>query len=140
MYVKRDSFMCSATHFHVARLMYVQCPMGRLKIIRLFCRIYSPLLGSFAKETHNLFSCVARLMYVQCPMGRLKIIGLFCRIYSPLLGSFAKETHNLFSCSATHACAEPYGAATVRRLLRITGLFCKRALYKGLYSAKETYN
>jgi len=33
-----------------------------------------------------------------------------------------------------------YGVATVSRLLKITSLFCKRALNKRLYSAKETYN
>ena len=33
-----------------------------------------------------------------------------------------------------------YGVATIRRLLKIIGLFCKRALYKRLYPAKETYN
>jgi len=30
--------------------------------------------------------------------------------------------------------------ATISRLIKITGLFCKRALQKRLYSAKETYN
>ena len=30
--------------------------------------------------------------------------------------------------------------ATISRLLQITGLFCKRALEKRLYSANETYN
>ena len=30
--------------------------------------------------------------------------------------------------------------ATISRLLKITGLFCKRALYKRLHSAKRTYN
>jgi len=33
-----------------------------------------------------------------------------------------------------------YGVATIRKLLKITGLFCKSALQKRLYSAKETYN
>jgi len=33
-----------------------------------------------------------------------------------------------------------YGVATIGRLLKIIGLFCKRALQKRLYSAKETYN
>jgi len=33
-----------------------------------------------------------------------------------------------------------YGVATTSRLLKIIGLFCKRALPKRLYSAKETYN
>ena len=32
-----------------------------------------------------------------------------------------------------------YGVAMVSRLLKIIGLFCKRALQKRLYSAKETY-
>ena len=30
--------------------------------------------------------------------------------------------------------------ATISRLLKIIGLFCKRALSKRRYSAKETYN
>jgi len=33
-----------------------------------------------------------------------------------------------------------YGVAMTRRLLKIIGLFCKRALSKRLYSAKETYD
>jgi len=32
------------------------------------------------------------------------------------------------------------GVAMISRLLQIIGLFCKRALWKRLYSAKETYN
>ena len=37
-------------------------------------------------------------------------------------------------------CGSCYGVATISRLLKITGLFCKRALWKRLYSAKETYH
>jgi len=33
-----------------------------------------------------------------------------------------------------------YGVATISRLLRSVRFFCKRALYKRLYSAKETYD
>jgi len=33
-----------------------------------------------------------------------------------------------------------YGVATISRLPKIIGLFCKRALQKRRYSAKETYN
>jgi len=32
------------------------------------------------------------------------------------------------------------GVATISRLLKINGLFCKRARYKRRYSAKESYN
>jgi len=41
-----------------------------------------------------------------------------------------------------HLCrsfSEPYGVASISRLLKITGLFCRRALLKRRYSAKETY-
>jgi len=33
-----------------------------------------------------------------------------------------------------------YGVATISRLLKIIGLFCKRALWNRRYSAKETYD
>jgi len=33
-----------------------------------------------------------------------------------------------------------YGVATIGRLLKIIGLFCKKSPIKGLYSAKETYD
>jgi len=33
-----------------------------------------------------------------------------------------------------------HGVATISRLLKMIGLFCKRALLKRRYSAKETYN
>jgi len=33
-----------------------------------------------------------------------------------------------------------YGWASISRLLKIIGLFCKRDLQKNLYSAKETWN
>ena len=35
---------------------------------------------------------------------------------------------------------ERYGVATISRLLKIIGLFCKRALLKRRYSANETYH
>jgi len=37
-------------------------------------------------------------------------------------------------------CVSWYGVATIGRILNIMGLFCKRALQKRLYSAKETYD
>jgi len=37
-------------------------------------------------------------------------------------------------------CVTWYGVATISRLLKLTCLFCKRALQKRLHSAKETYH
>ena len=47
-----------------------------------------------------------------------------------------------FTCSCMCLCEQVcmYGVATISKLLKITGLFCKTALEKRLYSAKETYN
>jgi len=39
-----------------------------------------------------------------------------------------------------HIISVCYGVATISRLLKFIGLFCKRALWKRRYSAKETYN
>ena len=40
----------------------------------------------------------------------------------------------------SHGTSCSYGVATISRLLKIISLFCKRALQKKRYSAKETYN
>jgi len=45
----------------------------------------------------------------------------------------------MFYSYACHVINE-YGVATIGRILKFIGLFCKRALKKRLYSAKETYN
>jgi len=50
------------------------------------------------------------------------------------------QTHYiLLLCFAFSYTSEEYGVASISRLLKMIGLFCKRALQKRLYSAKETY-
>jgi len=44
------------------------------------------------------------------------------------------------TCPVKSACFSDYGVATCSRLLKMIGLFCKRALWKRRYSAKETCN
>ena len=85
----------------------------------------------------------------------LKITGLFCK-RAPQKGLYsAKKTNNLkkptnrshpigifwltFHTSVASQ-KSPYGVALTSRLLTIIGLFCKRALQKRRYSAKEPYN
>ena len=63
----------------------------------------------------------------------------------PLAGSFAKLETKAQSQSSKvsfhlNMAKETYGVATISRLPKIIGLFCKRALKKRRYSAKETYN
>jgi len=51
----------------------------------------------------------------------------------------------IHKCDMTHwyvydTSSGRYGVATISKIFRIIGLFCKRALYKRPYSAKETYD
>jgi len=55
------------------------------------------------------------------------------------------QTHRHAHCKRPHEqedafSKESYGVATISRLLKTIGLFCKRALQKRLHSAQETYN
>ena len=96
--------------------------------------------------------------YGVATMSRLhKMIGLFCRISSLLQGSFAKETCNFKEpTSGSHPISHPrmsrasfihashtnvsYGVATMSRLHKITGLFCRiSSILQGSF-AKETYH
>jgi len=68
----------------------------------------------------------------KCPI----CVGLFCKIGPAQIGHFCAQFVNCdVSCTK-----KPYGVATISRLLKITGLFCKRAPSKRLYSASETYD
>ena len=52
-----------------------------------------------------------------------------------------ESCHNMSTSSiTTYQCSISYGVATISRLLKTIGLFCKRALQKRRYSAKETYD
>jgi len=59
------------------------------------------------------------------------------------LYSILFQTHLLVTLNFFPYISSPltyYGVATISRLLKIIGLFCKRALQKRLYSAEETYD
>jgi len=47
---------------------------------------------------------------------------------------------HIYACVMSHMSESCYGVATMSRLLKDIGLFCKRALWKRLYSARETYD
>jgi len=52
-----------------------------------------------------------------------------------------QNSHKIYNPQkSTPQKSTPYGVATVSRLLKMTGPFCKRALWKRWYSAKETSN
>ena len=69
----------------------------------------------------------------QCTVGAL--------LGNVLWGSYNDVRQNVAQCEAVGCYGEiDYGVASVSRIDKITRVFCKRALQKRLYSAKETYN
>ena len=55
--------------------------------------------------------------------------------------TYKDQEHYEFTPTCTYSlCRHAYGVATMSSLLEIIGLFCKRALRKRLWSAKETYD
>jgi len=77
-------------------------------------------------------------------LGAGSIISFDPQLLLAWAGNLTAEL-NVVHCHRHWPCDTPaattrYGVATISRLLEIIGLFCKRALKKRLYSAKETYN
>ena len=60
----------------------------------------------------------------------------WCRYFTVVFRMPALGSRHLVSPTPS----VPHWDATISRLLQIIGLFCKRALEKRQYSAKETYN
>ena len=78
-------------------------------------------------------------------MRRFTYKGIMSRMNYSCHAWISHITHiyalvSLHDAPLHRAARHTYGVATISRLLKITGLFCKRALQKRLYSAKETYN
>ena len=81
---------------------------------------------SFAKEPYKRDDILHK---------RPVILSILLTVATPYL------TFSNYGCaSVCDDCKWPYGVATISRLLKMIGLFCKRALWKRQYSAKETYN
>jgi len=92
----------------------------------------------FAKEPLSIYTTYAKpqeLHGVAAISRRLKMIGLFCKRALQKRRYSAKETYNLkepINRSHPIGIQRPitrwYGVATISRLLKMIGLFCKRAL------------
>jgi len=108
------------THTHTHTHTHTRTPLSHCLTLARF--LFFSL--SFA---HFLFLSLsfARFLFLSFSFARF--------LFFPL--SFARFLF-LFSLFRSVVC---YGMATMRRLLKIIGLFYKRALWKRLYSSKETY-
>jgi len=100
-----------------------------------FLAISSLLLGAFAKETYHLKEPTSRSHPEATPYATYRIKWYdIIRMYMMLLATFKAWSFGQAQGPPQVAC----GVATTSRLLKIIGLFCKRALQKRLYFAKET--
>jgi len=84
--------------------------------------------ASVCKHTHTYMYIY---IYIYVCIYIYSCINVSVYIYS--------YTHTLFWCDACDA-IHCYGVATISRLLKNIGLFCKSALLKRRYSTKETCN
>jgi len=57
-----------------------------------------------------------------------------------LVHTHTHTTHLIYTHTHTTCTCSEYGVATYSGLLKITDVFCKRALWKRRYSAKKTYS
>jgi len=105
-----------------------------------YARVISHMDVSFHRHRSHLKSSAHLLCLQGIGWGRWASGGDSCYIctshvtYDPVL-SHMNESRHILKSRVTY-----YGVATIIELLKIIGLFCKRALYKRLYSVKETYN
>ena len=77
-----------------------------------------------------------RFAWWLCTQLKSKLVTMPLYITVTLLSVFSTQ-NSIFPIQNSQSC---FGVATISRLLKIVGLFRKRALWKRLYSAKETYN
>jgi len=71
----------------------------------------------------------------------VSFVGLFCKRNLCFQGAYESQPPHIRQIRTIFHQNRPiYAVATICRLLNIKGLFCKRALEKRRYSAKETYN
>ena len=107
---------------HVGKLQTYACKM-HVRQIHVFQRI---CVLAYTKACQQ--ACMCTYMHV-CDMHS--------RVHAHMQTCIDPYVHE-HECTYTHECM--YGVAMISRLPKITGLFCKRALFKRPYSANENYN
>jgi len=96
---------------------------------------------------HECVICMRKCVLCVCACGCILTVGVRMRhswmrhIYERMCSvCVCVWVHSDCGCQNVSFMNASYGVATSSRLLKIIGLFRERALWKRLYSAKETYN
>jgi len=113
-----------------------------LTICRNICRIHILTICRIHTLTtcHHIYVVSIHWLYV------VSLYWLYVVIYVVSIHWLPSLTRvRFFMCISTMTCSCTWQVVSIywlsiSRLLKIIGLFCKRALQKRLYSTKETYN
>ena len=142
LYAYYDSFVCmpwlihmhAITHSYVCHDSFIYVP--RLICVRTMTHLY---------VCHDSFICVPWLIHMHAITHSYVCHDSFMcvpRLIRMRAKNYSYAYHDLFVCViwTIHICDISHGVASVSMIDKITVLFCKRALQKRQYSAKETYN
>jgi len=120
--------MCTVTHWYVYHDSFICIPTH--------CGLQPPHVYVW----HDSSICVTWLMHI-CVAWLIDMCAMFIHMCGVTHWDMTWLIH---MCDMTHwhLCHDSfiYGVATIRRLLKIIRLFCKRALQKRLYSAIANMN
>jgi len=130
--------MCDMTFSHMRHDSFLHATYWIF--VYMFCASHICVCDmTLSQEWHDSFPCTTPLIHMRA-MTRCYICVTWPTHISDTNHSYLH--HDFFLCATTKHTSQvfTYGVASISRLLKIIGLFCKRALYKRRYSAKETYN
>jgi len=133
----RDSFVHFAWLIHTCRMTHSYLWHDSFTCVTWLMRIYD-MFHSYMR--HDSFICATWPINLCDINHRGRLRGFVCVwvcVCVCACGRIPVVAHKVASFSSS---SWFYGVASVSRIDKIVGLFCKRALLKRRYSAKETFN
>ena len=125
-----------AMHMHIEQICVHESQRTRAYVLQQKCTCVAA----------NMCICVATKMCVHRATSRTHTFSLnygLCTHSKSFMSAqhiwLCKMSECVFTQKTECLCVAAYGVATISRLLKIIGLFCKNPLQKRRYSAKETY-
>ena len=94
---------------------------------------------SFAKEPYKRADILQKRLIISRSLLIVATTQLVLQLVGSLVGWGRRACAHMYISPTTYMYILNYAVATISRLPKNMGLFCKRALSKRLYSAKETY-
>ena len=135
-YFKRDLQICQKRSVYISTDLWKGCEGSASHLGCDGKTLYSNTPHATTENDHDHVNSTARSALHSERVIKNHFIHMPHKPLQSRVVSLAPKCVHYTSFSHTVWC----GVATISRLLKITGLFCKRALPNRLYSAKETYD